>query len=250
MPAVALHTEICEVQITFTRLRQQRTAAVCSCLVATVAFGIATSPTHAHHPFGRELTATTTQGLPSGFEHPVIGLDYFVFTIAIGAIALGRPFNSAAMPAETSAFDGDSQKGWLAISTFLIAAVAGTAIHLQKWNLPVPELAISGSVFLLGILLLTRKTYPTAILAIVAALAGIFHDYAYGEAVVGAEPTPIAAYLFGFTAIEAALATASGMLVRQIQRYAALRPAAFHPAVALGGVVAGVGTFLLETVLA
>ncbi|MGK7910411.1 MAG: HupE/UreJ family protein [Synechococcus sp.] len=53
---------------------------------------------------------------------------------------------------------------------------------------------IASSVLLLGILLLTRKTYSTGMRVVVVALAGIFHGFAYGEAVVGVEPTPIAAY--------------------------------------------------------
>ncbi|MEO0355797.1 MAG: HupE/UreJ family protein [Cyanobacteria bacterium P01_A01_bin.3] len=249
MPAVAIHTEICEVQMTSTRFRWQWAAAGLSELIATTAvFGISTVPALAHHPFGGELPATAVQGLLSGFGHPVIGFDHLVFTISIGAIALGCSCNCHGSTSEgTSA----PATGWLAIVAFLTAAVAGTFVHLQEWDLPAPELAISGSVLLLGLLLLTRKTYPTAMLAIVAASAGLFHGFAYGEAVVGAEPTPIAAYLFGFTAIQAAIAVMSGLVLRRIQRHAALRPAGFPAAVALGGIVAGVGmTFLLETVLA
>ena len=236
--------------MTSTRFGQQCTAAGISGLVATVAFCLVTSPARAHHPFGGELPATAIQGLLSGLSHPVIGFDHLVFTVAIGAIALGRSFKRAASSADSSS-GGDSQKRWLAIAAFLLAAIGGTFIHLQEWNLPAPELAISGSVLVLGLLLLTRKTYPIVMLAALAALAGVFHGFAYGEAVIGAEPTPIAAYLFGFTAIQGALAVASGLLLRRIQRHAALRPTAFPAAVALGGIVAGVGmTFLLETILA
>lgn len=35
-----------------------------------------------------------------------------------------------------------------------------------------------------------------------AALAGIFHGYAYGEGIFGAETTPLVAYLIGFTLIQ------------------------------------------------
>ena len=232
-----------------TRFGQQCAAAGLFGLATTVALGIVTAPAHAHHPLGGELPATPIEGLLSGFGHPAIGFDHLVFTIAIGAIALGRSFRHSA--ATSSDHSSGPVKGWLAIAAFLTAAVVGTFIHLQEWNLPAPELAISGSVLLLGILLLTRKTYPTGMLVVVAALAGVFHGFAYGESVVGAEPTPIAAYLFGFTAIQAAIAVTSGLLLRRIQRHAALRPAGFPTAVALGGIVAGVGmTFLLETILA
>ena len=238
--------------MTSTRFGRQCASACFAGLLTALTFGILTSPARAHHPFGGELPATALQGLLSGFGHPVIGFDHLVFTIAIGAISLGGVFTGAATDSDTSASaDDKSRNGWLAIAAFLSAAVAGTFIHLQEWNLPAPELAISASVLLLGILLLARKTYPTAMLVAVAATAGIFHGFAYGEAVVGAEPTPIAAYLLGFTVIQAAIAVASGLLLRRIQRHASLRPSGFPAKIALGGIVAGVGmTFLLKTVLA
>ena len=234
--------------MTSTRFWRQTSASTLSGLAATIAASALTlQPARAHHPFGGELPTTAIQGLLSGFGHPVIGFDHLVFTIAIGAISLGYAVGRDRATADKPA----PLHSWLVIASFLMATIVGTMIHLQEWNLPAPELAISGSVLLLGILLLTQQSYSALVLVAIAGLAGLFHGYAYGEAVVGAEPTPVFAYLVGFTTIQGAIAVASGLFLRRVQRNAFRRPTTFPTAVALGGIVAGVGmTFLLEAVLA
>ncbi len=53
-------------------------------------------------------------------------------------------------------------------------------------------------------------------LTVVGATAGIFHGYAYGEAIVGAETTALNAYLLGFSLIQliiSAIAFYCGQLI-------------------------------------
>jgi urease accessory protein len=51
--------------------------------------------------------------------------------------------------------------------------------------------------------LLTLKNRPnTATIVGLSAIAGLFHGYAYGESIFGAETTPLLAYLLGFTVIQ------------------------------------------------
>ncbi len=78
----------------------------------------------------------------------------------------------------------------------------GTEVHLAKLALPEFELFVSGSILLFGILLVIKNSLNTMIVAGLAAIAGIFHGYAYGESIFGAENTPLVAYLIGFTAIQ------------------------------------------------
>ena len=47
-------------------------------------------------------------------------------------------------------------------------------------------------------------------------VAGVFHGYAYGESIVGAERAPLAAYMVGFAVIQYCIAVASGTAVRMI----------------------------------
>ncbi len=78
------------------------------------------------------------------------------------------------------------------------------------------------------------------------ALAGLFHGYAYGESIVGAEPSPLAAYLLGFTLLQAAIAFGAWWLGDRLLRRTSERA----KALALPGLaIAGVGlVFLLQAI--
>jgi urease accessory protein len=56
----------------------------------------------------------------------------------------------------------------------------------------------------------TRTQIPTSLLASLFVAAGIFHGYAYGESIVGAEPAPLAAYVIGLGVIQYGIAVGSG----------------------------------------
>lgn len=158
------------------------------------------SPAIAHHPLGGDAPQTVLHGLISGLAHPVIGPDHLAFVVLIGLAA---------------AFAGRALAGPLA---FIGATLAGTAILLAGATLPLTELVITASVVILGALLLTGRavTGPVALAAF--ALAGIFHGYAYGEAVIGATPMPVFAYLVGFGAIQFAIAAGVAVFVGKMLR--------------------------------
>lgn len=150
-----------------------------------------------HHPLGGRIPATLFEGLMSGFGHPVIGVDHCAAVVAIGALAfvIGR----RALPA-----------------FFVGGTLLGTAIHLQALDLPIVEIVIASSVLLFGIFLLLNRRPAPVVLYVIGAFAGTFHGYAYGEAIVGAEPTPMAAYLIGFAAIQLAISFGAYVLVRAL----------------------------------
>ncbi|MEO1005767.1 MAG: HupE/UreJ family protein, partial [Cyanobacteria bacterium J06638_38] len=54
------------------------------------------------------------------------------------------------------------------------------------------------------------------LLAIISAIAGIFHGYAYGESIVGAETTALGAYLLGFCGIQLAISAIAYFCGRKI----------------------------------
>ncbi|WP_035991453.1 HupE/UreJ family protein [Leptolyngbya sp. KIOST-1] len=142
------------------------------------------APALAHHPFGGSTPTNAIQGFLSGLGHPVIGLDHLAFVVIIGLLA-------AAMG-----------QGLMMPITFTLAALAGTGLHLMGLNLPLPEMMISASVLLFGILLALKQPPATPIVVALAAIAGLFHGYAYGEAIVGANMGPLFAYLLGFSSIQ------------------------------------------------
>jgi urease accessory protein len=79
-----------------------------------------------------------------------------------------------------------------------------------------------------------------------AAGAGLFHGWAYGATIIGAEPTPILAYLAGFGLVQMAIAIGVAMLVHNVWK--AVDAEALQPRLA-GAVVAGVGvTYMVEIV--
>lgn len=150
---------------------------------------VAASPAFAHHPMDGMTPMTFGQGLLSGVGHPIIGLDHFAFLILAALLA--------------SMLKGASR--FLVPVAFIGATVAGTVVQLGAANIPMVETLIALTVIVGGVLALTRQHYGVLALGALFAVSGIFHGYAYGEAVVGAEATPLLAYLAGFAIIQYSL---------------------------------------------
>ena len=88
------------------------------------------------------------------------------------------------------------------------------------------------------------KVTDLRVAALLAVAAGLFHGWAYGAAVVGAETTPIIAYLVGFGMIQ--MLIAGGVAFATARFWKVIDAAALQPRLA-GAVVAGVGlAFLIE----
>lgn len=157
-------------------------------------------PATAHHAFGGQTPQNFFQGFLSGLAHPIIGLDHFAFVVSMGLIAAGIV------------------NGIGIIIAFVLAAMLGTGIHLMSFNLPLPEIAIALSVITIGVLLILKKQLPLAVLISLATVAGLFHGYAYGESIMGAEMTPLISYLAGFTVIQMVIAGATMKLAQSFQQ--------------------------------
>lgn len=149
----------------------------------------ASTSVFAHHPTGGMTPQTFSQGLLSGFGHPIIGLDHFAFLVV--AMLL------------TYSLKGASR--FLVPLTFIGATIGGTVLHLGAADIPMSEMLVALSVVIGGVLALTRR-YPGAFaLSAIFVVSGIVHGYAYGESIIGAETTPLLAYLVGFAGIQYAL---------------------------------------------
>jgi urease accessory protein len=179
---------------------------------------------HAHHAMGGRMPSNFFEGFVSGLAHPVIGLDHLFFVLAIGAACY--------------AF----RRGAGTVAAYLLAALAGTAAHLYRATIPYPDAWVAATLIVAGVLLLRASPFlKSGAAAGFFALAGFLHGYAYGESIVGAEPTPLAAYLAGFTLVQVAVVFAGYALARAID---AKRPA-LGAARAFGGAVAVVGAVFL-----
>ena len=185
---------------------------------------LAAQPALAHHPMGGALPQTLWQGLLSGLGHPVIGLDHLAFVAGIGLAAAFAP------------------RRLLAPLAYVAATLAGCLLLVAGVALPQVELVVALSVLLVGLLVLSGRRLPVGLSLALFALAGLFHGSAFAESIVGAETTPLLAYLAGFATIQFAIAVAVMALVRGLLR--ASEPGAVSARLA-GALVAGIGFAVL-----
>ncbi len=164
------------------------------------------TPVLAHHAMGGKMPANFFEGLMAGVAHPVIGPDHFAFVVAVGLLAAVK------------------RRGIMIPIAFLVAAMLGTIGHLARLPLPGVELWVSGSIVLFGWFLISPKIHRTSVIAGLAALAGLFHGYAYGEAIFGSETTPLLAYLTGFTLIQSVIVLTAFWLAQTTLTQKALLP--------------------------
>ena len=197
-------------------------------LSATAMVLLSAGAAFAHHPLGGMTPQTAMHGFLSGVGHPVIGFDHLAFIIGVGLIAAFHR-NKLAMPA-----------------AFVAGTVGGTMLTLAAVSLPLAEIVITGSVVAAGVVAMRGKIMDLRVAAILAAAAGLFHGWAYGAAVIGAETTPVIAYLVGFGMIQMLIAGGVALATARVLKI--IDVAALQPRLA-GAVVAGVGlAFLVENV--
>ena len=176
-------------------------------------------PAAAHHPMDGAMPETLWQGFASGIGHPVIGLDHLAFLLAAGVLAAALPRGDA----------------FRAMAGFLAAGMVGLTLHMAGIGLGMTEALVATSVLLTGLALLVAKRVSAPALLAGFALAGLFHGHAFAEAVIGAEATPIIAYLAGLAVIQGALILGAMTLARQSARARWLRPAMGAAASFAGG---------------
>ncbi len=153
-------------------------------------------PAFAHHVMGGRMPANFAEGLLSGLGHPILGLDHLAAVVAIGCLAASQ------------------RRGAMLAVGFVVAMIAGTAVHVGEANIPASEILVALSVIALGAVMLLLRAIPfTGALALFV-LAGFFHGYALGESIAGAETTPLYAYLLGLAVIQSGIAIGAMIAAR------------------------------------
>ena len=147
-------------------------------------FGFNIGPAEAHHPMDFQTPQTVLQGLLSGFGHPIIGFDHLAFVVGLG-------FISALFPS-----------GLAALSSFIVGCLVGCIIHINSLDLPLVEPIIASSVILAGVIIAFRYALSKYVFGPAIAIFGVFHGYAYGEAIIGAEGSVLGAYLMGLSLVQ------------------------------------------------
>ncbi|MBT6567262.1 MAG: HupE/UreJ family protein [Candidatus Puniceispirillum sp.] len=198
-------------------------------LALAVAFSsITLSSAFAHHPLGGEVPQTLIHGFLSGVGHPVIGFDHFAFVVAIGLIAA---FHKQRM---------------ILPAGFVLGTMAGTLMTISALVLPFAEVVITASVIVAGVIAMRGKLTSVVPITAGAAVNGLFHGWAYGAAVIGAEATPLIAYLAGFGLVQMAIALFVGYVAANMWK--ATSAASLQPRLA-GALMAGVGVaYMVELV--
>ena len=191
--------------------------------VGFVALAVSNVPALAHHLMGGRTPATFTEGMLSGLGHPIIGLDHFSAVIAVGCLAAAHRSASA-----------------LAIA-FVVAMVAGVALHLHGATVPGAEILVALTVLMLGLLMIFHRNMSAGAALTLFAGVGAIHGYALGESIYGAEQAPLYAYLVGLAIIQGAVALTAMHLTRSL----VLGSSDLSPLRLVGAGIVGVGLAVL-----
>jgi urease accessory protein len=161
---------------------------ICRLFRAAALLAATAAPAHAHHAMDYAMPATALEGLLSGFGHPVIGVDHLLFIAGAGVLA-ARFARGALLPL-----------------AFVVASVAAAGLRYVGVDVGLGELWIAGSLVVLGALMLVASVPGRGVTVGLFMIAGALHGYALAEAIVGAERTPLAAYLAGLALVQSAIA--------------------------------------------
>jgi urease accessory protein len=195
-------------------------------ITAAAGLMLTAAPALAHHPMGGRLPSTLTEGMLSGLGHPIIGLDHLAAVVAIGCLAALHRVGAGL------------------VIGYVLAMVLGAAIHVQGATLPAAEALVALSVIALGAVLIWARALPALAALALFAIAGLFHGYALGESIVGAERTALVAYFAGLAVVQSVIGLGVMLAVRLLVQQA---PRRMEAAPYLGGAVIAVGLFALAT---
>lgn len=171
-------------------------------LLAFAGILLAVAPAEAHHMIGGRLPASLGEGFLSGLGHPVIGLDHLLALVAVGLLA----------------------RGPRAPIAFVVVSLIGVALPAFGFLAFASESLVAFSVVALGGLLLVEFGSDGLAAIVVAVAIGALHGFAYAEAIVGAEPTPLVAYLAGLALVELAIVGFAGWLAPRLTELARIDP--------------------------
>jgi urease accessory protein len=188
-----------------------------------IVIALSSAPAFAHHVMGGRMPATFGEGILSGLGHPVIGLDHFGAVVAVGCLAAVHRAASALVVA------------------FVLAMMAGVALHLHGATVPGTEMLVALTVIALGALMLHHRQVPAGVALVLFAVVGVIHGYALGESIYGAEPIPLYAYLLGLAVIQGAIALGAAKIARSL----AQRSSDLSPLRLVGAGIAGIGLAVL-----
>ena len=196
-------------------------------ILATAAATLIAAPAMAPHPLNGMPMETFAQGVLSGVGHPVLGFDHLFFVALVGMAAL---------------FTG---RALMAPLAYVAAMLIGCVAAMSGAGLPLAEMAIVGSLLVLGYLVASGRALTMTSAALIFGGFGLFHGTAFAGSILGQEGGASLAvmlgYLIGLGVVQYAIAVAAGQALRKLGD--AAEAGAMAPRLA-GATVAGVGLFL------
>jgi urease accessory protein len=176
-------------------------------MIATTAVVLAAGPAGAH-------VDGPVHGLGDGALHPLTGPDHLLAMIAVGVVG-------ALLGARRTRTD--AMAWWLVPVAFLVGMAFGGGLGLAGTTLPATELAIAGSVVVLGVAVaLAPRLATPGVLALVL-VAGMAHGNAHGAEAPGAVDPLL--YVAGFLLTTAGLHAAGVMVGARLRRPSLVRTA-------------------------
>jgi urease accessory protein len=121
--------------------------------------------------------------------HPILGADHLAFIIGVGIVfglGVARPFISSI--------------------AMLIALSVGTLLSWNGTILPFIETIVALTVIAIAANIVFKPQAMGFVTWAIAA-AAFCHGQAFGVAIIGAEPTPLASYLVGLSIVQIAMAS-------------------------------------------
>jgi urease accessory protein len=164
----------------------------------------------------------------SGLGHPVVGIDHLAFLIALGF--------AAAM----------IRSGLALVAGVVLCSLPGVLLKVSGLSPPHIEVLVAASLILTGAWFLSPYLTSGTWAAPALLLFGVAHGFAFGEAVVGAEPTPVGAYLVGLGIVQTIIIAAVAFGIRALSARSASFPAK-RAAVPTGAVLLAVGLIQITT---
>ncbi len=160
--------------------------------VLAIAFYFTSLPSaQAHHPFEEGLgTFSLVQGFFSGIAHPLLGPDHLLFLLSIGLVA------------------GLNALRWVPV--LLCCGFAGSFLSQLVPLIPGAEFLMGVSLIVAALVAVGRFN-PIWMFPLMAS-----HGYVLGQAIIGAEQTPLIAYFIGLFLIQSLVITIGILFMKKL----------------------------------
>lgn len=152
--------------------------------IAAGLIGASSLPAFAH------ITGEAQNSFSAGFTHPIFGADHVLAMVAVGLWA-----------SQISTHNNQKTALWAVPLAFVSFMALGFVLATSSIYLPFVEPAILASVIALGLLVAIAARMPTSAASAIVAAFALFHGYAHGTEMHGANAVQFGAGFIAATAL-------------------------------------------------